>query len=76
MGYAQNSSIYLGEYSPYFRVGKYLFDPLGKNASYLFKSVTKEEMKKYLKNNYSKDELLDMLLDFVENGSEYQYATA
>ena len=76
MGYAANSCLYLGEQTPYLRVGTRLFDPSGKNASYLFKSLDKKEMKKFLNKNFSKDEIIEMLLDFVENGSEYQYFAA
>ena len=76
IGYANNSCMYLGDSTPYLRISKYLYDPSGKNASYLFKSLSKEEMKKYLSTHLSKDEILDMLLDFVENGSEYQCFTA
>ena len=76
IGYAKNSCMYLGDFSPYLRIGGYLYDPSGKNASYLYKSVTKEEMKKFLSRHLSKEEILDMLLEFVENGNEYQCATA
>lgn len=76
IGYATNSCLYLGDYNPYFRVGKYLYDPTGKNASYCFESLSKEEMKNYLNKHFSKEQILDMLLGFVENGNEYQSATA
>ena len=76
IGHANNSCLYLGDFNPYFRIGKYLYDPSGKNSSYYYNSLTKDEMKKYLNKNFSKEEILDMLLDFVSDGDEYQCATA
>ena len=76
IGYARNSTIHLGDYTPYLRLGKYLFDPSGKNASYLYKSLSREEMFKHLMNSFTKDEIVTMLLDFVEKGDDYQGATA
>lgn len=76
IGYALNSTLHLGEYDPYFRIGGYLFDPSGRNANYLFKSLNRVEMKKYLMNHATKEEIVDMLLDFVEQGNDYQEITA
>lgn len=76
ISYSHKSILSLGDFNSYFRVGKYLYDPSDRNASYLFKSLDKEEMKKHLKSNFTKEEIIDMLLDFVENGSDYQDMTA
>lgn len=76
IGYAKNSTLHLGDFDPYLRLGKYLFDPSGRNASYLWKSLNREEMKKYLMTKYTKEEIVKMLLDFVEVGNIYQETTA
>lgn len=76
IGCAKNTTLYLGEYTPFFRNGKYLFDPSGKNASYLYKSVSRDEMKSHLMNKYTKEEIVSMLLDFVECVDSYQEVTA
>ena len=76
IGYARNSTLYLGDFNPYLRMGKYLYDPSGKNANYIYTSLNKQEMKKYLMSNLTKDEVVSMLLDFVEYGDNYQEATA
>lgn len=76
IGCARNTTLYLGDYNPYLRNGKYLFDPSGKNANYLYKSVSKSEMKRHLMNKYTKEEIVNMLLDFVECGDSYQEVTA
>ena len=73
---ARNASLHIDTFTPYFRWDKYLFDPSGKNASILYKSIGKEEMKKYLMKNCTKEQVINMLLDFVENGEDYQNATA
>ena len=76
VGISKNASLHLDTFTPYLRLDKYLFDPSGKNASILYKSIGREEMKKYLLKNYTKEEVIDMLLEFVENGEDYQSATA
>ena len=76
VGISKNASLHLDSFTPYLRLGEYLFDPSGKNASILYKSVGKEEMKKYLLKTYTKEQVINMLLDFVENGENYQDATA
>lgn len=77
IGYAKNSSLYIDTFSPYFRLGEYIFDPSGKNANYLYKSLSREDMKKHLmRKDITKEEIVDMLLDFVDNGEEYQCTTA
>ena len=72
VGYARNSAIHLGDYTPYLRLGKCLFDPSGMNASYLYNSLSREEMFKYLMKSFTKEEIVTMLLDFVEKGDDYQ----
>ena len=74
--YARNSILSLGDYNSYFRVGKYLYDPSGRSAVYYLKSLDKEQMKKHLMSQYTKEALVDMLLNFVENGSDHLEATA
>ena len=69
-GYASNSTLSLGAYAPYFRIGEYLFDPSGQNASYLYKSLNKDEMKEHLMKHFTKEEVINMLLDFVVNEDE------
>ena len=76
ISYTRNSILSLGDFDSYFRIGKYLYDPSQRNSSYLFKSLSKEEMKKYLMSNFTKDEIVNMLLSFVENGSDYQNSAA
>ena len=76
IGYAHNSALYLGDFNPYLRMGKYLYDPSGRNANYMYKSLNKQEMKKYLMNHFTKEEVVSMLLDFVECGDNYQEVTA
>ena len=76
ISYTSNSILSLGDFNSYFRVGKYLYDPSERNTSYLYKSLGREEMKKYLTNHFTKEEIINMLLGFVENGSDYQDMTA
>ena len=76
VGISNNATLHLDTFTPYFRLGEYLFDPSGKNASILYKSIGREEMKKYLLKNCTKEQVINMLLDFVENGEDYQNATA
>ena len=76
MSYSNNSILSLGDFNSYFRINNYLYDPSNRNASYLFKSLGKEEMKKYLMKHFTKEDIVEMLLGFVENGSDYQNMTA
>lgn len=76
IGHANNSSLYLGDYNSYLRTGVYLFDPSGKNASYMYKSLNRKEMKHHLIKNFTKEDIVDMLLDFVEISDNYQEITA
>ena len=76
ISYALNSILSLGDFNSYFRVGKFLYDPSDRSSSYLFKSLNKEEMRHYLMRHYTKEQIVNMLLDFVENGSDYQNMTA
>lgn len=76
VGRSSNATLHLDDYTPYFRLGDKLFDPSGKNTNILYKSLGKEEMKKYLLKNCTKERVITMLLDFVENGESYQEATA
>ena len=76
VGTSKNASLHLDMFTPYLRLGDHLFDPSGKNASILYKSVGREEMKKYLFKTHTKEQVINMLLDFVENGEDYQNATA
>ena len=76
IGYAHNSTLHIDTFTPYLRLGTRLFDPSGKNACYGYKSLSREEMKKYIMQGSTKEEIVDMLLDFVDNGDDYQNATA
>jgi hypothetical protein len=76
ISYGNNSILSLGDFNSYFRVGEYLYDPSDRNSCYLFKSLSKKEMKKHLMKHFSKEEVIDMLLAFVDNGSDYQDMTA
>lgn len=76
IGIARNATLHLDNCTPYLRLGKYLYDPSGKNASILYKSLNKEDMKKHLLSNYTKEDVVTMLLDFVDASDEYQNFTA
>ena len=76
ISYSNNSILSLGDYNSYFRIGKYLYDPSERNKSYLSTSLEEDEMKTYLMKNFTKEEIVSMLLDFVKNGSDYQDMTA
>ena len=71
IGYASNSTLSLGDFDSYFRLGEYIYDPSGRNGVHYLKSLGKEEMKRHLMKHFTKEEIVDMLLNFVENGSDH-----